>query len=109
MDNLYNKEFKIGFILTILCFTALNVISWMSAHNEYSRVAAVNKIYPAGGSYEWGFPYPSCCYEYYYIAGPGRVDNTGLVINVALMIFCAFAIGLIVSFLGRRFRARLDK
>ncbi len=103
MSRLYDRSFKVGFIVTISVFVLLNILSYLYARNEYLAAERRIEFIPLSGRLRfpsWGVPFS-------WIEEPTLFENgLGLVLNVFAIAGCAFVIGLIFRFIGIKKAAR---
>lgn len=90
MSKVYDKAFKVGVGLNILIFAALNVVSFINAHNEAERLNAIfnSVIYP-----RWGFPTETYTLE-------------GAIVGGLIIAICSFAAGFSSKYIWSRFSSR---
>ena len=103
MSRLYDRSFKIGFIVTISVFVLLNIVGYLFARSEYLAAEKRLEFIPLSGSLRfpsWGVPFS-------WVEEPTLFENAlGLVLNVFVIAGCSFLIGLIFRFIGIRKAAR---
>jgi hypothetical protein len=102
MGKLYNRPFKVGFIVTVVLVALLNVVSFLIAYDEYLRRATTNGLSRIDGSFNWGFPFAWFGYSSYFFED----GFLGLVLNFGFAIGCAFAVGLLVRLGVQKFSER---
>jgi hypothetical protein len=92
MTPLYNRPFKIGFVMTIAVFSILNVISYARANWKETRTDGINLVadhYLKGPN--WGFPFHWWGYSDWMFED----GFLGLVLNFLVIIAAAFLVGLL--------------
>ena len=97
MNYLYNKHFKRGFVLTIVVFILLNIVSYLVASSNYRLEIERQKEngFCCFARYNWGFPF-----EWWGDTWMFSDGLLGLIINFLVIVSCGFAIGLLFRFFG---------
>jgi hypothetical protein len=101
MSELYDRQFKIGFALTVGVFLLGNVISYVRALQHYYAIKEelqFNQFISYIPMPNWGFPFPFWGYSS-LIFEDGSI---GLALNFTAAIIASFAIGLLFKLLFKR-------
>jgi len=109
MSRLYNRTFKIGFVLAIGTFAALNIFAYILAQQQYKKLLnSPIQLAPATGVPAWGVPFK---WEGYNLSHTryGTFSDLfsvadGLILNFLAITACGFLLGFIVRWLSRNYK-----
>lgn len=90
MYQLYDREFKTGFLFSTLCFLIQNIKSYFDVIEKYRELIMRGEPRFSGGDYfPWGYPF-----EY----------SDGLMhpLNILTIILCSFFVGLVFRFISHK-------
>jgi hypothetical protein len=98
MSDLYERTFKVGFAISVGTFLLGNVISYVSALQQYYALKAgsqFNQIVSYLSMPNWGFPFPYWGYSSLMFED----GSVGLAFNFTSAVVASFVVG----FLFKRF------
>jgi hypothetical protein len=88
MFKLYDTAFKVGFCVNILIFTVLNINDYFEALAEDKRLKSIGISFSGSSGIAWGFPYDWIGFGLFGFS----------VLNIVIIAFCGFILGLIFKF-----------
>ncbi len=109
MSRLYNKTFKVGFVITIAVFGVLNVGAYLSAQRDYEKLLNPPIAYaPAPRFPAWGIPFRWDGYNLTYVRDGSFSESFALIDGIILNFLTIAACGFLVGLLLRRLTGRYE-
>jgi hypothetical protein len=107
MSDLYNRPFKLGFVVTIVFFALLNLAAYLFAARVYDQIRNQPITWAPGPRFpDWGIPFSWKRNNY---GGDWVITDLfgladGLMLNLLSIVVISFLVGLIVRFFAVRFK-----
>lgn len=108
MARLFNRAFKVGFIVTLAFFAMANIGTYLLAVRRYDELTNRPIAFaPAARLPGWGFPFKWDGYNVIYSKSNAFSDlfslADGLVLNFLTIAACGFLIGLLFRWFKSRY------
>ncbi|MEZ5429105.1 MAG: hypothetical protein R2747_22860 [Pyrinomonadaceae bacterium] len=102
MSKLYNNAFKVGVLVNLWLFTALNLYSYYAAYRGYWEYLDSDVKFCPGysGFSVWGFPF-SWNEKYFQV-----IEGGGGILNFLVLTIAGFATGFLFRFIWSKISAQ---